>query len=267
MHVNQPLHGLLLVFSPICVPLPDASTHPPPVARRVLLSAKQQQRTMWSCWKESFSVPVRASQTLAEKSADAVAARVAVGSRAQDQTAPCVCVDGAVLGMEDRQRPLPQVPSIPNSRLTPHRTALLLLLLLLLLRKRALRTLWPMKVPIQSPVGPSLSIGFPSLLALTRKYPSGVTRLQGVRGRKDEQGTAVGRSVGRLSPTPTAPLQAPSPVVHLHDGPRVPVTHRRLLSLLGLRTGGHRVQRPFLRLEETWPSSYGPSPVPYNATT
>jgi len=60
----------------------------PPVARRVLPLAKAQQRTMWLCWKESFSVPLRASQTLAEKSADAVAARVAVGSSAHDHTAP-----------------------------------------------------------------------------------------------------------------------------------------------------------------------------------
>ena len=39
-------------------------------------------------------------------------------------------------------------------------------------------TLWPWKVPIQSPLAPFLSIGSPSLLALVKKYPSGVTGLQ-----------------------------------------------------------------------------------------
>ena len=41
-------------------------------------------------------------------------------------------------------------------------------------------TLWPWKVPIQSPFAPFLSIGKPSLLALVRKYPSGVTGLHGI---------------------------------------------------------------------------------------
>jgi hypothetical protein len=39
-------------------------------------------------------------------------------------------------------------------------------------------TLCPKKVPIQSPVVPDRSMGCPSLLALTKKYPSGVTPLQ-----------------------------------------------------------------------------------------
>ena len=38
-------------------------------------------------------------------------------------------------------------------------------------------TLCPWKVPIQSPLAPFLSMGNPSLLALVRKYPSGVTGL------------------------------------------------------------------------------------------
>lgn len=40
-------------------------------------------------------------------------------------------------------------------------------------------TLCPWKVPIQSPLAPFRSMGCPSLLALVRKYPSGVMGLHG----------------------------------------------------------------------------------------
>lgn len=43
--------------------------------------------------------------------------------------------------------------------------------------KQRPHTLCPIKVPIQSPLVPDRSIGCPSLLALTRKYPSAVTLL------------------------------------------------------------------------------------------
>jgi len=51
--------------------------------------AKARVRQMCLCWKLCVSSPVRAFQTLAEKSADAVAATSAVSFRTQDQTAPC----------------------------------------------------------------------------------------------------------------------------------------------------------------------------------
>jgi hypothetical protein len=44
---------------------------------------------MCLCWKDAFSSPVRASHSLALKSAEAVATRTACGSSAQDQTQPC----------------------------------------------------------------------------------------------------------------------------------------------------------------------------------
>jgi len=43
---------------------------------------------------------------------------------------------------------------------------------------KACHTLCPWNVPIQSPLAPFRSMGKPSLLALVRKYPSGVTGLR-----------------------------------------------------------------------------------------
>jgi hypothetical protein len=44
---------------------------------------------MCLCWKDAFSSPVRASHSLALKSAEAVAVRTACGSSVQDHTHPC----------------------------------------------------------------------------------------------------------------------------------------------------------------------------------
>jgi hypothetical protein len=60
----------------------------PPVTSLPLQGEKQHVRTICLCCRVAFSSPVKASQILAEKSADPVAASVAVGSKAHDQTAP-----------------------------------------------------------------------------------------------------------------------------------------------------------------------------------
>lgn len=61
----------------------------PPVISLVLHGAKQHVLTMCLCCRVAFSSPSRAFQILAEKSADAVAAKVAEASKAHDHTAPC----------------------------------------------------------------------------------------------------------------------------------------------------------------------------------
>lgn len=67
----------------------------PPVTSLLLHCEKLQVLTMCLCCSVAFSRPVNASHILAEKSADAVAARVAEGSRAQDHTAPYKAVHNA----------------------------------------------------------------------------------------------------------------------------------------------------------------------------
>lgn len=65
-------------------------THTPPVASLVLSGEKAHVRTMCLCCSEARSRPVSASQIFAEKSAEPLAASVAVGSSTHDHTAPWV---------------------------------------------------------------------------------------------------------------------------------------------------------------------------------
>lgn len=61
----------------------------PAVRRRGVAVAKARVRQMCPCLKLCVSSPVRAFQTFAEKSADAVAATSADSLSTHDQTAPC----------------------------------------------------------------------------------------------------------------------------------------------------------------------------------
>jgi hypothetical protein len=177
------------------------TVYKPPVAS-LFPCEKVVARTIWLCANSCSSPPVQASHSRAEKSAEPVAQSSAGGLSTQDQTAPC------------------------RYRMNDHRCFYASFSCILLLDKDP--TLCPANVPYQSPDSPCRSIGCPSLLALARKYPSGVILLQ-VRDAKTVQ---VKISEQRQ---PTTQQQAHSqqsqpnisfpPVCNLHDRSRVAVAH------------------------------------------